>query len=332
MALTVNGSAYLDRLLNDVTRLSGLLTPSNDTDHDVDRFVSACLTLDGTPTDALMTVTKAKTVLSSSDIATAGYDAKPGSWQQTLRLTGDTDTDVLLLRATETIGLANALACPVFSPADTFLREVHKTLTQGLIADARHGQFREHDVAVHDSGTGRVLYQPHMPEHIPDGYVALTDTIDHPQHDPLVTAALVVYLCHVVQPFDAANGRLGLSTARLLVNHTLPTVSGCEAWLATDKAGFHTEIAKTLRRKDPTYFVERYVEACTLALRDTARTQGALDTSPTLPRAVLATLTTQPFVTVKDVDPDARDTLLDAGLLTPVAGMHGLKFVSHLAR
>lgn len=332
MALTVNGSTYLNRLLDDVTRLSDLITPSHDTDHDVDRFVAACLTLDGAPTDELMTVAKAKTVLAASDTATAGYDAKPGSWQQTLKLTGDTDTDVLLLRATETIGLANALACPVTGPADTFLREVHKTLTRGLIADARHGQFREHDVAVHDSGTGRVLYQPHMPEQIPDGYQALTDTIDSQQHDPLVTAALVVYLCHVVQPFDAANGRLGFSTARLLVNDAAPMISGCEAWLATDKAGFHTEIAQTLRRKDATYFVERYVEACTLALRETARTQGALDTSPTLPRAVLATLTTQPFITVKDVDRDVMDTLLDAGLLTPVAGMHGLKFVSHLAR
>lgn len=332
MALTVNGSTYLNRLLDDATRLSDLITPSNDTDHDVDRFVAACLTLDGAPTDELMTVAKANAVLAASDSATAGYDAKPGSWQQTLRLTGDTDTDVLLLRATETLGLANALACPVTRPADTFLRDVHKTLTQGLIADARHGQFREHDVAVHDSGTGRVLYQPHMPEHIPDGYLALTDTIDNPQHDPLVTAALVVYLCHVVQPFDAANGRLGLSTARLLLHDTLPTIDGCETWLATDRAGFHTEIAQTLRRQDATFFVERYVEACTLALRDTARMRGVVDTSPTLPRAVLATLTTQPFVTVKDVDPEALDALLDAGLLTPVAGMHGLKFVSHLAR
>lgn len=332
MALTVTGSHYLDRLLNDVTRLGSLIAPCHDTVQDVEGFVAACLTLDGAPADELMTVAKAKDVLSAADHTTAGYDAKPGSWQQTLRLTGDTDTDVLLLRATETIGLANALACPVSSPADTFLRDVHKTLTQGLIADARHGKFREHDVAVHDSGTGRVLYQPHMPEHIPDGYLALTDTIDNQQHDPLVTAALVVYLCHVVQPFDAANGRLGLAAARLLLHDTLPMISGCETWLATDKAGFHTEIAQTLRRKDATFFVERYVEACTLALRETARTLGLVDTSPTLPRAVLATLTSQPFVTVKDVDGDALDALLDAGLLTPVAGMHGLKFVSHLAR
>jgi hypothetical protein len=326
--ITLSSSRYLTSLLADVARLCALHLP---TDSDEDTFVRAALQLEGVHADTIPQVAAAQLTV-TADTNPLGYATNTGSWQDTLKL-AEVDTVVIdALRAHEVVGIANAAALTVDTSCDLFLRQLHATATKTLVEEKRHGAFRTFDVAVHDSGSGRVIYQPSTPDQIPHAWDALCQYVDTAEVNPVIKAAVVLYQLQVMQPFDAANGRVAVLAARHLLRHGIGAAPDVETRLAADRGGFHGEIAQTIRRRhDVTYFAERYAEALVGALRDQARDAGKLERTPTIARTVLAVLRDNPTVTVKDL-PDDVTALLDAGVLTALPGRHGLTFTSHLAR
>lgn len=326
MEITTPHSDYLTRLHDDVARLRAV---AGSPKPDVNRFARAALSLEGVDPDAVPTVDAAAATLAATP-SDAGYALQDGSWQETLRLNPEDPATIGVLRAHEVIGIARAAALTYEPPFDRFIAAVHAALTSGLVAPERLGALRTRDVAVHDSGSGRVLYQPAKPARLADALSQVTAFVDGPANRTVVSAAYALYAVFALQPFDAANGRVALIAARALLVDGLGVAPDVESRLAADRGGFHDEIAQTIRRQDATFFAERYVEALTEALRDTARTAGRLATDMSVPKALLATLRAEPTVTVKDL-PDDVTPLLDAGLITPIAGFHGLKFASQLA-
>ena len=162
---------------------------------------------------------------------------------------------------------------------------LHGRLTAGLVAPERAGRLRRGPRVVHDASVGRVLFFPTDPVHLADAWDALLRHVTGTGAaaggtPPAVRAALlhVELLRH--QPFDAANGRLARAAARLalLADGLLPAGLGTpDVVLADDPLGYHAEVGASVRRGDATVWVERALEAQTVAL---ARTVEALAGPP----------------------------------------------------
>ncbi|MEX2533542.1 MAG: Fic family protein [Nitriliruptoraceae bacterium] len=340
MEITLTGSAYLTRLIADVARLAALI-PKTVTQPSVDVLAQAALALEGVNTGTIPNLTEASALAQSRvNGALAVPDVRAGSWQDTLQL-ADPDPDATaLLRAREVCGIA--AADMLTFPNDRLLARMsalHVALTQNLVAPERQAQLRTFDVAVHDSGSGRIVYQPAKPADIAQQLTVLDAFYTAARVEALphvVLAAIVLYGLQIIQPFDAANGRVGVLAARHTLReqfegHYVPDV---EPLLAADRGGFHDAIAQTVRRSDVTFWCERYAEAVVLALRSDVRAAGSIDTAPQLGQDLLVLLTQQETVTIRELPADDMllMALLDAGMLVPITGMHGLKFVSQLAR
>ena len=331
MEITVGGSAYLDTLLNHITRLAALGLPA--TDSDLDALATAALVLEGVAADTVPNVVSALARTTTDPVNDfAVTDPRAGSWQDALQLDNPDGETVALLRSREVAGIAAAASVTVHRNAfNVSAASLHAALTTNLVAPARQGVWRQFDVAVHDSGSGRILYQPVTPDKIAAQCDRLQQYVTDSTEGPVVDAAVVLYALHTIQPFDAANGRVALLFARQLLRDAFNGhMLAVEGLLALDRVGFHAEIAQTLHRGDVTYFAQRYAETVLSALRAHHRNVGLLTQTPKLPAALLVLLRANQTLTVKDLPAEVTD-LLDAGLITPVAGMHGLKFVSHLA-
>ncbi len=334
MEIVLTGSTYLDVLNDDVARLADLLqNASVDPAQPLDALVAAALSLEGVAPD---TIPPVATALAATDRPPAQFETDPraGSWQDTLQL-DDPDPHVLaLLRAREVRGIVAADVLDMNTDdLVACTRELHVALTTDLVAPSRQGMTRQFDVAVHDSGSGRILYQPVTPDNVADSMHALAGFLTDARANgmPDVTlAAVALYALHVIQPFDAANGRVAVLYARRLLSPDKRC--GVETVLAADRGGFHAEIAQTLRRGDSTFFAERYAEALAMALRKTAQAAGLVNTTPTLDAHTLSLLRENETLTITALADQDVSGLQDAGLLSPMPGMHGLKFVSHLAR
>lgn len=340
MEVIFTGSAYLTRLVADVARLAALI-PKTITQPSVDVLAQAVLALEGVNTGTIPRFAEASVLAQSranGDLTVA--DPRAGSWQDTLQLTDPDPDATALLRAREVCGIAAAdtLTLPngrLLSP----ISALHVALTRDLVAPERQAQLRTFDVAVHDSGSGRIVYQPAKPADITKHLTTLDTFYTSARRDALphvVLAAIVLYGLQIIQPFDAANGRVAVLAARHLLReqfdgHYVPDV---ETLLAADRGGFHDAIAQTVRRVDVTFWCERYAEAVVSALRSDVRAAGGIDTAPQLSQDLLLLLTQQATVTIRELPADdlLLTALLDAGMLVPVTGMHGLKFVSTLAR
>jgi hypothetical protein len=130
---------------------------------------------------------------------------------------------------------------------------------------------------VHDASVGRVLFFPTDPTVLPHAWDQLLRHLTGSgaggaaaRLPAAVRAALLHFELVRHQPFDAANGRLARAAARLalLADDLLPGGLGApDAVLAEDTLGYHEEVGASVRRRDPTRWVERALEAHGIALR-----------------------------------------------------------------
>lgn len=236
---------------------------------------------------------------------------------------------------------ADALAPAVTADPGRVLATLHAQLTDGLVAPERHGAARELDQAVHDAANGRVLFFAVDPARIPGEIAMLASwlTSAGAREHGLVAAGVVHHELLRIHPFDAANGRLARAAARLVLRHHGLDPAGLaapEVALAQDPLAYHEEVARTVRRRDLTIWLERWGEAVTAGLRRAARALAVV--APDVPERAVRFLTDAPDrFTVADhraacaLGPadSAADlaALLDAGAIERVAGSRGLRFV-----
>lgn len=235
--------------------------------------------------------------------ADGGDIERDGTWLDALRdaAGGEADppeVDAALLEtlaAAERTGAAAGIAADEL--ADAFGRAsadaaglgaalglLHGRITAGLVAPERAGRLRRGPRVVHDASVGRVLFFPTDPGLLPDAWDGLLRHVTGSgagaaaaRTPPAVRAALLHLELLRHQPFDAANGRLARAAARLalLADGLLPAALGAaDVVLAEDPLGYHAEVGASVRRRDATAWVERALEAQTVAL---IRTVDALD-------------------------------------------------------
>lgn len=229
-------------------------------------------------------------------------------------------------------GLGDALRT---NPAAA-LSDLHARITDGLVADDRGGRWRLDERTVTDMSVGRIIYWPAKPHQIglAMGEVAAWLLGPGAREHALVRAGwLLLHLLHI-QPFDAANGRVARVAARaLLADGGLDPhgVAPFDQVQEADAIGLFNEIARTVRRRDATVWLERWGEVVTTALRRAVVDHaggGAVDE-----QAATAYEQLSDAFTIADWREQAggRDDglreLLDAGLVEPVPGTRGLRFV-----
>ena len=324
-------SVHLSGLLAETDRLAGMIAQVSPDDrarlrvHRDEAAVLATLALDGSP-------------ITEAPEAGAG-------WLDTLHL--DEATPTAELAALEARGVRAAMHAEdlrdqvLRAPVDT-LRALHTRVTQGLVAPERAGALRTLQQAVHDGSTGRIVFLAAHPRVLADGLADLDAFVRDAagrEH-----AALVAGLAHLevlrLHPFDAANGRTARAFARLLLGaggSDPDGLAGAEIALAGDAMGYHEEVARTLRRRDATIWLERWTEAVTEGLRTTARQLGLL--TPPAPSDASQRFLQQhqdpTFTVVEHREATGLDAgqakaelgdLLDAGQITPVPASRGLRY------
>jgi hypothetical protein len=314
-----------------------------------EQAVRASLVLDGAPADALpdLHTAEARLAARATDapvIGTGDTASLGGGWLTTLRVFDDPDDQ--LVRALEAVGVARALAAEDLGDAlledlVPALGDLHGRLTRGLIAPDRVGATRTSEQAVHDGSVGRMLYATTPPPAIP-GELALLGswlTTAGTREHALLTSGVVHLELLRIHPFDAANGRLARAVARLLLRAGGLDPDGLatpEPALASDPLGYHEEVARTLRRRDLTIWLERWGEAVSDGLRGATRD---LELAPVdVPDRAARFLAERddPAFTVADYRADAPappaqaraelTALLDAGHIRRRPGTRGLRF------
>lgn len=276
-------------------------------------------------------------------------EGRPGTWFDAMGVGEDLDPEqTAAVAALEYLGVTTAadaddlVAAATAAPVEV-LAELHGRLTAGLVAPQRIGALRELDQAVHDASNGRVLFFAASPTRIAgelallDAWLRTTGTREH----PIVATGVLHHELLRIHPFDAANGRLARATARLALRGRGLDPGGLaapEIALARDPLGYHEEVARTVRRRDLTIWLERWAEAVSDGLRDVARALGRLPDRPSAPAAATVDQLDDAF-TVADhrassgLDPAASreqlSELLDAGAIARVPGSRGLRFTRH---
>lgn len=268
-----------------------------------------------------------------------------GTWLDALGSpTDDRNNDERLLAA-EYRGARAGLAADDLAerlhrePLDALAR-LHSRMTAGLVTGEEAGRPRTSRQAVHDASIGRVVYFAEEPANIPSRLARLEDWLDASSGDHgLVVSGVVHHELLAVHPYEAANGRLARTAARLLLRtHGLDPggLAVAECLLVDDALGYYEEVAATARRGDLTIWLERWGEAVAGGLRLAASRLDLLDVG--VPRRAAAFLDTrdQAEFTVADyaaatgTGPEARRgdliALLDAGHVTRVPGSRGLRF------
>lgn len=304
-----------------------------------DEATRATLRLDGSPLEQLPDLEAA------SPGAGATTDHRHGTWMDGIRSLEEAPDEEI--QALECLGARAGLGSDDLGErlvVDTVeaLGELHRRLTLGLVADDRGGMARDVDLAVHDASVGRILFFAADPATIPGelgllgAWLASTGSREH----AVVTSGILHLELLRIHPFDAANGRLARTAARLVLRARGldPDGLACpEPVLAEDSLGYHEEVARTRRRRDASIWLERWAEAVTAGLRDSARRLGVLETEvPARATRFVDGLADDTF-TIADYraragaePPDARaelQALLDVGRIRRVAGARGLRFV-----
>ena len=346
--LRVGASQHLRQLLGEADRLAGRIRTAPEARRielacpRTDAAILATLGLDGSP---LTEVPDLETVARPRAVADPDAPAiRQGTWLDAMRALEDVPDEHL--QALEALGAraglgSQDLASLLCTEPLTALEELHRRLTHGLVADERAGRPRQVEQAVHDASTGRVLYFTTDPTAIAGELdrVAAWLTAHGDAHPVLVSGILHLELLRI-HPFDAANGRLARTAARLVLRAggLDPEGLSCpEPQLAADALGYHEEVASTARRRDATIWLERWAEAVSGGLRDSARDLEVLTgEAPATARSVLDALASEAF-TIADyreqAEVDAQQAhahlgaLLDSGDITRVAGSRGLRYL-----
>lgn len=313
-------------------------------DERLDAAAVATLRLDGSP---LRTPPDVRDVVVPDPDDVDPTEIRPGTWLDAMRKGTDEtleDEAVTEVQAIEFIGARAGLAADdladdlLAEPLET-LSTLHQRVTRGLVDTAHAGRPRRSDQAVHDGATGRVIFFPSEPADIPRdaallaGWLVSAAAREH----ALVVSGVLQHEVLRIHPFEAANGRLARTAARLVLRSRGldPDALGApEVALAADPIGYHDEIARTVRRRDLTIWLERWAEAVAAGLRDIAGELGVLsvDVRDEAVRWVLQ----RPAFTIADyraelsVGPETAraelGALLDAGRVRRVLGSRGLRF------
>ncbi|MFP4235477.1 MAG: Fic family protein, partial [Nitriliruptoraceae bacterium] len=272
--------------------------------------------------------------------------APPGrsTWLDTLPVLTEPEDEVVA--ALELLGVLAAddsddLTGALVTDAPGALAELHRRLTRGLVTAERAGRPRVLEQAVHDGATGRIVFRTTPPGQLPrelgllGAWLSSTGTREH----GVIVSGIVQLQLLRLHPYDAANGRLARAAARLLLRSRdldPDHLAAPEVALAEELLGYHDEVARTLRRRDATVWLERWAEAVAEGLRHTARAIGVLDAEPE--PAAVAFAVANPAFTITElraalgVGPEGARThlasLLDAGLVRRVPASRGLRFVS----
>lgn len=245
--------------------------------------------------------------------AQAGADVADFSgWARALRLDAMATQEVATLEyaGMRALVAAEADLAPRFleAPVAT-LRAAHTLACAGLVDAEVRGRTRRTDQAVLDGGQGKVLYHLVDPGRLP-GLLAAFDrwvTTASATMPALVVAGAVHGLLLAWGPFEAANGRIARTAARLVLRArgTDPAGLGVtERFLAADRFGYYAEVAATLRRRgDLALWLERVGEATAEALEDVADRLVPPVERPEPPeraRAVLAVIAPGDALTLRD--------------------------------
>jgi len=347
-------SPHLVALIAEVERLAALVTAAPPAARAAlrtqrrDEAVHASLALDGVATDELPDegVAQQRVADAASDTTagagTPGPRRSGGSWLDTLRVLDDPDDQ--LVTALELLGALAAddsddLVDTVFSAPEQVLGALHRRLTRGLVTPERAGAPRELEQAVHDGATGRILYLTTPAAQLSRELGLLLAWLVGPgarEHGVITSGVLHVELLRL-HPYDAANGRLARAAARLVLRARgldPDHLAAPEPILAADPLGTAEEVARTLRRRDLTVWLERWAEAVSAGLRSSARALGTCTADPDdAARAFAADhprFTIAEFRAAVPAGPEQARTqllaLLDAGLVRRVPASRGLRF------
>lgn len=324
-------SAHLRGLLAEADRLAGLVGRAAPEDRERLRAqrdeaaVLATLALDGSPITEV--------------------PASSAGWLDTLHL--DDSTPTAELAALEARGVRAAMhagdlrAQVLGAPVDT-LRALHSRVTRGLVAPERAGAVRTLPQAVHDASTGRIVFLAAPPRLLVGELAALDAWVRGAggREHAVVVAGIAHLEVLRLHPFDAANGRTARAFARLLLEAGGSDPDGlaaAEVALAGEPMGYHEEVARTLHRRDPTIWLERWAEAVTDGLRAAARQLGTLASPPPSETSLRfvqqhpeATFTLVEHRQATGLDTDQAQAelvrLLDAGRTARVPAGRGLRY------
>jgi hypothetical protein len=335
---------HLVGLVGETERLAAILAATEPEPATRERLEAeaavATLVLDGSPLRAPPAGTA---IAAHPAIDPATTPARSGSWLDAFRVGEATDESILALEYARTRRAlaADDLAAPLLRDLRGTLEELHRRLTETLVADDVRARLRRTQQAVHDASVGQMVFRAPDPDVIEGRLGALEGwltTSGAREHGLLVSGVLHVELL-ALHPFEAANGRLARTAARLILRargldpHRLALA---EPVLATDPLGYHREVPATQRRREATIWLERWGEAVTGGLRLAARALGLLEPQVRGRAEGFLRERTEPDFTVVDyrgavgIGPEeSRDdlgALLDAGRIRRVAGARGLRF------
>lgn len=346
---TTRPTPHLDQLRIEVAGLAATVR-AYQPDDDVrtatrDRAVVATLQLDGSPIEAVPDHLDVEVGVATGD-APLPHRRGPASWYETFELLDDAPDEAVI--ALEAAGAVAALASDDLAaalPDDPrgALAELHRRLTRGLVEPEHAGTPRTTEQAVQDAAVGRVLYYTAHPQTIGDeldrlaGWLRAADD----EVEPVDVAGLLHLELLRIHPFEAANGRLARAAARLWLRHHGLDPHGLavvEPELASDRLGYHEEVARTLRRRDAGVWLERWAEAVAAGLRGSAAAAGLLDGRPS---AAAASFVDEQGAGAAFTLAELRDALgvstaaaqgelsqlLDAGRVRRVVGTRGLRFL-----
>lgn len=304
----------------------------------------ATLRLDGSPLTAPPDVSGV-VVPETTELETV--EVRRGTWLDAMRSGTDEDLEDEALsevQALEFLGAQAGLAADdlaeglLVEPLDV-LATLHRRMTRGLLDDDHAGRPRTSEQAVHDGSTGRIIFFASDPVVIPREMAFLAGWLlsGAAREHGLVVSGVLHHELLRIHPFEAANGRLARAAARLVLRARGLDPDGLgtpEIALAVDPIGYHEEVARTVRRRDLTIWLERWAEAVTAGLRTAATTLGVLAVE--VPERAAAWVADRPAFTIADyradlaVGPEAAraelSALLDAGHVRRVLGSRGLRF------
>lgn len=341
--LDVSPDRHLGALLDEVgalaVRLEELVAHGGAPDRDaaLDAAAVATLRLDGSPIEAPVRLAEG----SDPGDGTVTGPAR-GGWLETLRsgAVGLDEAPDEVLQALEHRGAragldADHLAVTLRSDLPAALAALHRISTEGLLHPDVAGRARRSEQSVHDASVGRVLFFPVDPDRVPERSAHLAAWLADTDAHPLVASGVLQHQLLEIHPFEAANGRLARTAARLLLRGAgldPGAAAQPEAALLVDPIGYLDEVPRARRLGSPLTFVARWAEAVAAGLRD------ALPTLPTdeVPEATRRFLAGSPPAFTLGDHRDAaggRDAdaglvrALDAGLVRRVLGTRGLRFV-----
>ena len=218
-----------------------------------------------------------------ADHSGAGDDMRAvggsNGWAAALRVDGLPTQDVAARE------YANLVACAELEAhvAESFFEQplhaltmLHAAICAGLVAPDAVARLRRTERAIHDGAQGAMLWAAPQPDHLPALIDGLLEWLGaHSATKPtLVVAAVAHEKILEWQPFEAANGRLARSVARVIrrARGLDPfSLSVPERYWWQHTMDYHREVAKTIRRRgDLTRWIEKMAHAETLALEAAA--------------------------------------------------------------